>query len=191
MSASNKGSIQIKNRTTPCKPAIFQQLANMEVQNTLDFLELSRSRHKSILDGLQADEFAEDVLEHSNALLSIAEESAVLGLHRVVELITIKIKKMRRATMESNPKFKFQIAHENLIKEEKIPGHAVVKELRLVNNAIKHEGIVSDDELAQEYHKWIVGDPLVDFDSLINGVAPIVPKYLEALATAFLSEMKS
>lgn len=172
---------------TPCKPAIFRQLAEMEVQNTVDFLELIRSRHEAIVGALDADAFAEDVIAHSDALLSIAEESAVLGLHRVVELTASSIKKMRRATMKSNPRYKFLMADEELIAERTLPGYAAVRELRLVNNAIKHEGIVSD-VLAKEYPKWILGAPLADLDSLIKVVAPVVPQYLEALATALLSE---
>ena len=66
-----------------------------------------------------------------------------------------------------------------------LPGWDAVDEVRLVNNAIKHAGRVSD-ELAKGYPKqWAAGQPLGDLAGTYARLRPNITIYLTALARRF------
>lgn len=66
-------------------------------------------------------------------------------------------------------------------KQKKLPEFNAVNELRLLNNAIKHEGVISK-QLAKNYpHHGQFGDELTDLSISFERLEPIACKYIKAL----------
>jgi hypothetical protein len=120
--------------------------------------------------------------------LFLAERSAVLALYQVVELNTVKILAWRwgrdnvtRKQLFKVDRLKRELKSQLQLDVEALTGYAAVDELRLLNNAIKHRGVVTP-ELAK-YPGWVVGERLANLSAFVERVATEVPKYLEVLAT--------
>ena len=174
---------------------VIRKLAEIEVSQTLDFLGSNHKEHSTKAGDISRSaavdpdfaDLAADAISQLNELLSFAEQSVVLGLYRVVELNSGKIAEWRWGAdaVKSKQLFRADRLESQLkavlqIDIKTLSGFYSVDELRLLNNAIKHEGVVSD-KLAN-YPGWTAGDSFGNLDSFINRVAPDVPKYLEALA---------
>jgi len=188
-----------KNNMALKIPNFFRRLAEIEVEQTLDFLASNRNQHdaeaavlsKSAATDSDLAEFAGDTKAHLDELLLLAEQSAVQALYRVVELNSVKIAEWRwgAETVKTKQLFRADRLESELslqlqLDVKKLPGFSAVDELRLLNNAIKHEGVVSD-KLAK-YAGWTAGSPFANLDSFVRRVAPDVPKYLEALAASII-----
>jgi hypothetical protein len=179
------------------KAKCVKRLAEIEVENTLYFLAVNSDKHREALNELSSDpndsemaDIAADIAFHSDEILRLAEQSAVLALYQVVELNTMKIAGWHWSSEEIKQMklFRFDCLKSKLKSElhielEKLAGYTAVDELRSVNNAIKHQGVVTKD--LSKYSGWIVDAPLTNLDAFIKRVAPNVPTYLEALATGF------
>ena len=176
-------------------PSILQRLAEIEVQLTLDFLTLNRNKQIAVMTELSKSppdepdliEVAADTKLHLDELLFFAEQSAVLALYRIVELNSVKIAEWRwGANMVKTKqlfradKLESEITSQLQLDIKSLPGYCSVDELRLLNNAIKHEGVVSN-KLAK-YPGWTAGSPFTNLDLFIHRVAPALPMYLRALA---------
>jgi len=64
-----------------------------------------------------------------------------------------------------------------------VPHHRAVDELRLLNNAIKHNDERVDEKLAQRYpRRWRKGKKLSGLDKAYDRLRPKVPAYIFRLA---------
>lgn len=66
---------------------------------------------------------------------------------------------------------------------EALPQFAAFDELRLLNNAIKHEGCVSDG-LAKSFPSWKTGQNLDNLDKSYERLLPLVQDYIRAFVSA-------
>jgi hypothetical protein len=62
-----------------------------------------------------------------------------------------------------------------------VPHFRAIDELRLLNNAIKHEGKVTK-QLSQKYRRWCEGKKLEGLDQAYDRLRPKVPVYIFRLA---------
>lgn len=132
-------------------------------------------------------EFLADESYVLDEVLDLGGQLAIVALYRIVELKSSKILGWRWS--EEDIKKMNLYKADNLAKAlrgelgidiKALPGFAAVDELRLLNNAIKHQGRVSA-QLAK-YPGWVQGEPLREFGAAYTRLAPSVPDYLKALA---------
>ena len=119
-------------------------------------------------DGEQLKEFA-----------WLYSEFAIIGLWRCVELYEAEAKRHIRRHEQST----IRAALDNIIKDEQKKIHCAesVKELHLLNNAIKHERRVGKDLAKISTWKNKKGDELGDLESHYYRLRPFAKQYLEDL----------
>lgn len=114
-------------------------------------------------------DFLSDDLDIAKEAMSLAEELAFIGLYKTIE---IRINKAVRASgLMSNAKIKGLYIKDTLIKNfaaigiklEAVANYKEFCELKLINNAIKHSGVVSPELASLNPAIWIVGHPITDF----------------------------
>lgn len=69
---------------------------------------------------------------------------------------------------------------------EAVPGFSAIDEVRLINNAIKHEGKVT--AVLANYPGWTKGQELQNLGPAFERLAPRVPEYLENLGLAVIPD---
>ncbi|GAB3528538.1 hypothetical protein [Photobacterium alginatilyticum] len=126
-----------------------------------------------------------DVMISTQSAKILGDELSILALYKKVEIKTKKIIESK----VPNPKSK-NLSYINNVRSilpfelETIDGYSSFNELRLLNNAIKHGGLVSN-ELSSKYPSWIEGDELKDLDiayrRLLSGVELYVSTLVERL----------
>ncbi len=124
----------------------------------------------------------EDDAIYKFSVVDLAGELYILALYKRVEL---KHKELVRF-------FNLEVGTRNLSnwndlwkvlppEAKKLPEFNAVNELRLLNNAIKHEGVISK-QLAKNYpHHGQFGDELTDLSISFERLEPIACKYIKAL----------
>ncbi|EGR2914604.1 hypothetical protein DLH88_24550 [Vibrio parahaemolyticus] len=124
----------------------------------------------------------EDDAIYKFSVVDLAGELYILALYKRVEL---KHKELVRF-------FNLEVGTRNLSnwndlwkvlppEAKKLPEFNAVNELRLLNNAIKHEGVISK-QLAKNYpHHGQIGDELTDLSISFERLEPIACKYIKAL----------
>lgn len=129
----------------------------------------------------------EDIMISTYSTKTLGYELSIIALYKKVEL---KISKLASRFIENANKKKFSY-YKTLIKAfpfmENLSGFKSYQELRLLNNAIKHESIVSS-ELAENFSTWTLGEELKDldkaYDRLLPGVLEFVSNFAEELHVA-------
>lgn len=146
--------------------------------------------------GLTADQFEdpEDLPNYQSHLeeefFSLDEvqklgyELCVVALYRQVELHTKQVVKRNFPSVDEKALFNFAKLKAALpFKIGKLKNYAAVNELRLINNAIKHEGRVSK-ELAKSYPTWKAGEKLDGLESALGRLSPLVLGFVDEFVTA-------
>ncbi|EHE7894535.1 hypothetical protein J0V14_001267 [Vibrio parahaemolyticus] len=114
-------------------------------------------------------EFLSDDIYSAKEAMDLAEELAIIGLYKTIEL---RINKAARASgLMSNNKIKELSAKGSLIKNFEAIGIDLKAmdffdefcELKLINNALKHTGIVSSDLANLNPTIWTKDQPITDF----------------------------
>ncbi|MEO7418465.1 MAG: hypothetical protein ABI163_15500 [Thermoanaerobaculia bacterium] len=179
----------------PNIPALFAQVAESETRHVMRFREHLKVHHsreiKALyeqpeeLDAEYADLLADDRY-FLDEVLSLADQLAIIALYRIVEFNVKSLMGHVLPGVSSRKYSSIMGLHEVLnnsfnIDLNQVPFYHSMNELRLINNAIKHEGVV-DAELAA-YPAWTQGGDLVGLDTAFERLAPDVPKYIEALAS--------
>jgi hypothetical protein len=169
--------------------ALFRRLAEHEV-NTIDHFrahvrDAAAAQRRSIqrrADKLptEVQEFLADDLNELDAILGLADQLAIVALHRVVEMNTGRILAHKFGTATRTASYsgrlrKFLAQHG--INIELIPHYRAINELRLLNNAIKHAGYVTA-ELAHEYPRWKQDGELIGLDAAYIRLKGHVPSYI-------------
>ena len=174
--------------------SLLRQISEREIQQVGRFREHVRTHHSlevAALENLPEDvdpeyaELASADVQLLDDVLGLSDELAIVALYRVVELETKALfrflaKKSASRELSSVANLRERLAKDFGIDLDKIPFYPSVNELRLLNNAIKHEK-VAGSELVK--YGWTEGGILVGLDGAFERIAPDVPRYLEALAS--------
>lgn len=126
----------------------------------------------------------EDIMISTYSAKTLGYELSIIALYKKVEL---KISKLAPRFIEDSDKKKFSY-YKTVIKTfpfiENLNGFKSYHELRLLNNAIKHESEVTP-ELAEHFPAWTVGEELKGlgkaYDVLLPGVLEFVSNFAEEL----------
>jgi hypothetical protein len=139
-------------------------------------------------DALYADYLGGE--HYTEALAAeLGDELAMIALFRVVELNTLKALRFRYKNKAKDlyrfdtlgPKLKTDLN----LELSSLSGFTAVNEIRLINNAIKHENKVTT-MLAKAYPAWTEGDELCGLDAAFKRLSPDVSNYLNAFAYAVI-----
>jgi hypothetical protein len=168
----------------------MRQLAENEVDTIDRFCAhahdaAAKQRHsiERRADGLpeEVQELMADDLYELDVISKLADQLAIVALHRVVEINTGKILTHRfGATSGSNASYIGRLSkflREHGINIKRIPHYRAVNELRLLDNAIKHARHVTT-ELANEYPRWKRGQELDGLEATYERLKRHVPSYI-------------
>jgi hypothetical protein len=122
-----------------------------------------------------------DLFASSQSAKSLGDELSIVALYKKVETQTGRIiKKKLPAAATKRLSFFAELSGVLPFDIKAVGGFAGFNELRLLNNAIKHEGKVSD-ELAKEFPHWTKGAELSDLDKAFQRLVPEVERYVADL----------
>jgi len=133
-----------------------------------------------------ADNFADDLAE-LDIISALANEFAIIGLYRVVEVFRGRVLRARYGPATPNGAY-IQRVRGFLLKHygidfDRIPHHRAVDELRLLNNAIKHDAAIVSAELAHAFPRWKKGKRLTGLDAAYERLKNHAASYIFAFAT--------
>ncbi|WP_410740935.1 hypothetical protein [Citrobacter koseri] len=138
-----------------------------KLQQTHDELTEESFAHPSDVDSYR-DMLIEDMIETDN-LQKIAEELAIMSLFKNIEIkISNVVKRLKPNKFKRNLGKTISCIIPNI---KDMMGFDSYNELRLINNAIKHDGKVTQ-ELSLNYPQWIEGDILKELDCAYNRLLP-------------------
>ncbi|WP_395280337.1 hypothetical protein [Klebsiella variicola] len=133
--------------------------------------------HPSDIDSYR-DMLYENMVEIEN-LKMIAEEIAIMSLYKNME---VKISNIVERLAPHNLKRNFTQTLNSIVTNLKeIDGYDSYNELRLINNAIKHEGRVTD-ELTKNYPHWIKEKELKNMREAYDRLLPGAKVFLRNIA---------
>lgn len=144
-----------------------------------------RSRAATLTKEAQG-EFLIDEVHELDTVSRLADQLAIVALHRVVEINTARML-AHEFGKAATKKASYIATLTDFLKREKgvslssIPYYRAIDELRLLNNAIKHAGRVTK-ELADKYGRWREGEQLSGLDKAYDRFRPKVPVYIFRLA---------
>lgn len=164
-----------------------------------DHLEASlRHREKSLkkeYSSLTEDQFEdprdidvykmhlEDQAFYATEVRKLGHELCIVALYRHVELHTKRVAKRNFPNLNERQLLNIASLKAALpFKVEVLPQFVAFDELRLLNNAIKHEGRVSD-ELAKSFPSWKAGEELNNLDKSYERLLPFVQEYVKAFVS--------
>lgn len=171
----------------------FQIIANIRAEEIDRFREhvhdaraaRQRSIHKRAVElPPEAREFLADDIAELDMVSQLADQLSIVALYRVVELSTGQILAHEFGKSAGDKASDIRKVRD-LLKQKgvdlaAIPHYRAIDELRLLNNAIKHEGHVTN--ALAEYSRWKEGDELTGLDKAYARLRPKVPAYILRLA---------
>lgn len=128
--------------------------------------------------------------EFLEALNGLTDELCILALYKKLEIKTAKLLKAFYPKLDASKLHKIDYLKKKLgFDITMLSGYPSMDELRLINNAIKHAGVVSQP-LANKYPTWVAGDPLINLDEAFQRLAPGVESYFKSLCAAIERDLK-
>lgn len=145
-------------------------------------LALTKASGNAAPADAEYDDFLSDRYVLAEELFELAEELAIVGAYRVFELNAKRVARWldKSYTNFNWPSFRDLLKTKARTKLSSLPSAASIDELRLLNNAIKHEGTVSA-ELAR-YPGWVKGARVHPLAPAFDRMTPAIPVFVEALA---------
>ncbi|KQW65447.1 hypothetical protein [Methylibium sp. Root1272] len=126
----------------------------------------------------------EDRWYFTNEVQRLADELAIVALFKQLELHTKRVAKKRFPSVNAEQLFNFAALKKAMpFKLESLQCFGAFDELRLINNAVKHEGKVSK-ELASSFPSWKVGEDLAELGAVYTRLQPEVTRYVQAFVAA-------
>lgn len=114
----------------------------------------------------------------------LANELSIMALLKQLELHIKRVVKKRFPSVDEKQLFKIAELKKLLpFNVNKLHCFGAFDELRLINNAIKHEGKVSN-ELAISFPSWKVGEDLTELGTVYTRLQPEVVLYVQAFVAA-------
>ena len=165
-----------------------------------DHLEASLRRRQKSLDeeysSLTVEQFEDprdiegyrmhldDQMAFSVDVQHLADELSILALYKQVELHIKRITKKNFPNINEKELFNIGTLKKALPFDlEALPDFQAFDELRLINNAIKHEGKVSE-ELARKFKSWNEGNKLENLGAVYTRLLPSVKSYVKSFVTS-------
>lgn len=138
------------------------------------------------VDTLASDyEILEDIKE-------LSEQLAIVALYRIVELNIQKILLWRYPKEQVKKLRRIDRIADHLSKDgirlEKVRHYKAADEIRLLNNAVKHEKKVTKQ--LEKYKGYKEGRDLKNMDKAFKRLSPRVPKFLRSLAEKVVPKEK-
>jgi len=125
----------------------------------------------------------EDQAFYAGEVRKLGHELCIVALYRQIEIHTKRVAKRNFPYLNERQLFSIASMKSALPFDlETFPHFAAFDELRLFNNAIKHEGRVSDD-LAKKFPTLSIGAELVDLDKVYDRLLPLVQQYTKAFVS--------
>lgn len=129
-----------------------------------------------------ADYLADEHLTEID-VVELGGQLAMVALYRVVELNTKALLRFRYHGAAADL-YKIDALRQKLLSDfnvdlRNLTNFASVDEIRLINNAVKHDGKVSS--ALAHYPGWTRGDALEGLEAVFDRLSPAVPDYLMAL----------
>jgi hypothetical protein len=162
---TKKGKLSISR--TRMRRALFRQVATYEVETIDRFRahvqDAAATQRQSIHRRAEklpaeAQELLAEDLNELDVISDLADELAIVALYRAVETYRGKIVVRRFPKVPdqttSNIRKLGQFLRQQGIDLDRVPYHRAVDELRLLNNAIKHDAGYVSAELARKYPRW-------------------------------------
>ena len=176
---------------TRAQRALFRQLAAAEVETIDRFLahvrDAAAAQRHSIerrADKLPAEvrEFLADDLSELDVISDLADELAIVAVYRVVEINRARMLLGKFPAAPSRTASYIDRLRKFLkgqgVDLDRIPYHRAVEELRLLNNAIKHDAGYVSAELASKYPRWKQGAKLAGLGGTYERLKGRVPNYI-------------
>ena len=172
---------------------IAKASARLQTEYLEDFRNLMRRGRREKADDLEerlddidpTGEYADVLADEKQVLVEIqdlADEMAIIGLYRIVEL-NLKKLALHLYSSGDRPELRNTGAVRSKLKSDynldinNIGKFEHIDELRVLNNAIKHQREVTE-ELAK-FDGWTEGNSLENLDDAFNRLKPAVQEYLE------------
>lgn len=164
-----------------------------EIDALIDHVEEHRAAREARLVALQREVESDDdrYVDEFHQVMRVGEltsELAIVALHRVVELhrgsiLHLVFPEFGPRSLDRFDVLKALVLHTKKVDITSLAGAREVDELRVLNNAVKHQAEVTK-ELAQ-FPAWLgkTGEKLGDLRPTYVRLRPFVPTYLESFAT--------
>jgi hypothetical protein len=179
---------------------IDQRIDSTTLDEFRDHLETSLRRREKALEkeysSLTEDDFEdprdidgykahlEDQAFYANEVRKLGHELCIVALYRQIEIHSKRVVKRNFPSLNERQLFNIATMKTALPFDlEALPHFAAFDELRLFNNAIKHEGRVSDD-LVKKFPTLCAGEELADLDKTYDRLLPLVQQYTKAFVSA-------
>jgi hypothetical protein len=126
----------------------------------------------------------DDLMVYSGDVQKLADELSIVALYKQFEIHTKRVVTKNFPRVNQKELFNFDLLKKALPFDlEAIPNFLAVDELRLINNAIKHEGKV-DGKLAGKFAGWNEGDELLNLGTVYARLLPSVKDYVKSFVSA-------
>jgi hypothetical protein len=157
------------------------------VSNLRDTYETEAKRLGALIDEADRQDYADYLADQHLTEVEVVElggQLAMVALYRVIELSTKSLLRFRYRGAAASL-YKFDVLAARLQSDlsvdlRSVTNFASIDEIRLINNAVKHDGKVSN--ALSQYPGWTRGDELTGLEQAFDRLAPSVPDYLIALA---------
>jgi hypothetical protein len=159
---------------------LLLNLNNAFADEVLRLGELISGADKEYAD-LLGDDFASE-----KEVAELGEQLAIVATYRVVELLSKRVLSFKYGAKKAAELYRFERLTDVLkadfgVDITTLNGFSDVNEIRLINNAVKHDGLVSHS-LANAYPAWKQGTELKDLRKSFERLSGSVPTYVADLA---------
>lgn len=114
----------------------------------------------------------------------LADSLAIVGLYRLVETQLNKAILANHPSMKDDERANVIAGRTSLLKPWKLPGFSAVKELRLMNNCVKHNDSKVTSNLAGAFSFWEEGAKMEALDTHYERLKPSVLIHVKAFVSA-------
>jgi hypothetical protein len=190
---------------TPYQAGILRQIAEFGIDHVLGFLTTYEESYESDLALLNkraktGDEDEDHLADEKyllDQILTLALQLGAVALYRVVEINMKKILTWRWSAasikaqkLYNADRLRAALRRELGVNIRQLPGFETIDELRCANNAVKHEGKVSQALAA--HAGWTVGEPLNpdSLKPLLDRAQLVIPTFVHAFAEAVVPKAK-
>ncbi|EOB4247471.1 hypothetical protein [Vibrio metschnikovii] len=172
----------------------FKKVVSEAIDCKFSRIEKAQAAHDSMKflfkeHELMHSSWIQDDAIYTFSVVDLAGELYILALYKRLELKHKELVSFFNLEVGTRNLSNWRELWEVLPREAKnLPEFNAVNELRLLNNAIKHEGLISR-QLARSYpHYGQFGDELTDLSTSFERLEPIVCKYIKELYTILKSK---
>ena len=125
-----------------------------------------------------------DQMNEAGDVQRLADELCIVALYRQVELHTKRVATKNFSTADVDRLLNYSPSMTTRPFDiTALPDFAAFNELRLINNAIKHQGKVSGP-LSENFPKWVLDSEFRDIGAAYSRLMPLVKNYMYAFVSS-------